>query len=72
MLRPVLLVLAVVALPSLAEAESLNCRHARHADEIAICNDLELSRWTNACRGCSSNLAFPRPPDPPVFMLHSG
>jgi uncharacterized protein len=39
-----LLVLAVVALPSPAEAQSFNCRYARDADEIAICDDPELSR----------------------------
>jgi uncharacterized protein len=39
-----LLILAVVALPSWAEAQSFNCRYARYADEITICDDAELSR----------------------------
>ena len=44
MLRHTLLALAAVALPSFAEAQSFNCRYARHGDEIAICEYPELGR----------------------------
>jgi uncharacterized protein len=44
MVPQALLILAVVAFPSLAEAQSFNCRYARNADEIAICDDSQLSR----------------------------
>ena len=42
--RSLIALAAVVALPSLVEAQSFNCRYARQADEIAICDDPELSR----------------------------
>lgn len=36
--------LSILAVPSAAEAQSFNCRYARAADEIAICDDGQLSR----------------------------
>lgn len=44
MLLRALLFVTVMALPSLAEAQSFNCRYARQADEITICEDPVLSR----------------------------
>lgn len=37
------LALAVLALPGIAQAQSFNCRYARSADEVLVCQDPELS-----------------------------
>ena len=44
LLAPMSIALAALLLPAAAEAQSFNCRNARFADEIAICESRLLSR----------------------------
>lgn len=44
MLLRTLIGFAALLLPAAADAQSFNCRFARYADEVVICQDAQLSR----------------------------